>query len=137
MGTRLRYNLFEILKKHKVLNTMEACRLLNECGKDNYLFCHEGLKFGENRTAQEHNDGWCNYLKNGCNPRYKEVHRNLERLQELHYVYSRKMRFWDKGKALPTDIFRLWYIHLQDFQELVLKQTLIPYVQGVGEAQKP
>jgi len=120
---------FTFLKEHKVLNTMEVCRLLNNQKKDQYGFCNDGLEFGARRVT-EHSAGWCNYKENNCSVVYRDVHRALEVLEERHFIYSRKMRFWDKGQALPTDIFRFWFIYPYDFGELVLRQTLIPYVEA-------
>jgi len=42
-------------------------------------------------------------------------------------IPSTKMRFYDGG-GIGRDLFRFYYINPKDFEERILRQTLIPYV---------
>jgi len=44
-------------------------------------------------------------------------------------IPSTKMRFYDSG-GIGFDTFRFFYLTKKDFEERVLRQTLIPYVRG-------
>ena len=134
MKARLRHQLFEVVKEHKVLNTMETCRLLNGREKEDFDWCCKGLAFGHNRTAPNFNAGRCNHAKNGCNPKYRTVHTQLGVLERRHYLRSRRMRFFDNSsQALATDIFRFWFIDRYEFMNRILRQTLIPYMEDLNK----
>jgi len=114
---------------HRILNTIEVCRLLNGRDKEDFEYCYVGEPFGANRVAPRFNAGQCNNQKNECDPKYRTVWTQLGRMEEKGYLFSCKMRFYDKGhKALATDEFRFWFLDKKEFQEKILRQTLIPYV---------
>jgi len=133
MSVRLRVQVLEIVKHEKVLNSTEVCRLVNGRAKDDYDYCYrgQGFTFGTR--------GWgkgfaCN--GHNCKVDWRRVYDALRKLQEMHYLHSRRMRFFDGGptrKGKATDIFRFWFIHPHDFGERVLRQTLIPYVEEANK----
>ena len=105
---------------------MQVCRVVNGYGVDNFKACNDGRKFGAIRSW----NAVCNKKQNDCEFYYVIVYHELWKLQQKHFLRTCKMRFWDKGKALPTDTFRFWYEKRADFESKILQQTLIPYVSG-------
>ena len=133
LSVRLRLRILDLLKEHKVLNTCEVCRLLNGYGKREVDICYkgQGFTFGIREGAEPWGKGSV-CRRPGCDPVWNDVYKNLKILERKHYIYSRRMRFFDhtegrKGRA--SDIFRFWYIDYQEFLSRILKQTLIPYIQ--------
>jgi hypothetical protein len=125
----LRIKIKEILQEHKVANSMEICRLCNGQSKEDYRFCNRFNEFGANR-------GWdkvCSHEINKCQIYWRQIYEALHQMEKKHWIYSKKLRFWDKGRALPTDTFRFWFINKKDFNEQILRQTLVPYIQKEGE----
>jgi len=79
------------------------------------------MKFGDNR-------GWidlCNWKINNCKLHYTRVYSTLKNMK----IQSYKMRWWDHATALPTDLFRFWFIDKKEFEKRVLSQTLIPHIK--------
>jgi len=126
-GAWLRQQILRLIQEHHVLNTAEVCRLLNGFGKDDYKKCYEPK--WDFREPSGKNRERCRENKNDCFVHYWETYRELMVLVNKHYLYTRKMRFFEETKdALPTDVFRFWFINKEDFHKRVLSQTLIPYI---------
>lgn len=115
-----------LLRKHGVLNTMQICRLLNKWEKDQFRRCHH--------TFQEKPKG----SKMGCRGRYDQlcpqgyfsVLRGMHALEKgKKGIQSRKLRFRDKG-GIGSDVFRFWYTDPKQLDKQILRQTLLPYVEG-------
>lgn len=133
-ASRLRVDILDILHEHRILNTMEICRLLNSRDKLDFQWCCAGLSFGENRVGSEFNAGQCNHQTHGCTPKYRRVHNQLSLLAKKGWIHTKKMRFYDKSsRALATDIFRFWFKDEKEFENRILRQTLHPYIQHGGK----
>lgn len=122
-----RVKILQILKDHRVLNTVEVCRCLNGRDPDDYIYCYNGQGFSNDVRSW---DRLCQ--KPDCID-YRIIHGCLTVLKNRGIVLTTKMRFkdhatWRKGRA--TDIFRFWYLEKEDFVEMKLKHTLIPYLEN-------
>lgn len=126
--TRLRLKIRDILKKHKVLNSSMICRALN--GRDPMPplgFCHGGQLFGIVRTWKPYTK--CNAIKNKCDPDFLKVGKALAILYKKGFIKRKKrVPFRDSGLA-RWDYFTFWFLDRKDFEEIILKQTLIPYLE--------
>ena len=123
--------ILKLLMEHKVLNTMQICRLLNGHTKDGSI-CYRTHNFGANRFSK-HNHHWChNEQVSCCKIDYSQVYSTLLGMKTPK---SRKMRFFDHG-GIGSDVFRFWYLDEKNFEERVLRQTLIPYVGVSVEEEK-
>ena len=128
MGVKLRSRIRELIKREKVLNTAECCRLLNKFGKNDYKKCYP--RRWDFRQPSSRTRDMCLWRSNKCDPTYYDVYEQLFLLKKRGYVRSTKMRFYEKTKdTLPTDLFRFWYEDKEAFERIVLSQTLIPYVR--------
>lgn len=123
----------EVLEEHRILNTMQVCRVLNQREIDDFSWCDDKRPFGNNRFTKD-NHGWCNSKGNGCNLHYQRVYGQLKNGERKHLWNSKGMRFYDSShKALARDYFRFWFLDEKEFENRILCQTLIPYVkQGVS-----
>jgi hypothetical protein len=93
---RLKLNIRKLLEEHRILNTVEICRLLN--GRD------------------KRDVDWC----------YKKQGYQITRKRK-GFINTKKMRFFDSW-GNQTDIFRFWFINSKEFEDKILRQTLIPYL---------
>ncbi len=129
---QLSIKILAILDIHRILNTMEVCRLLNGFGKRAVDVCYkgQGFTFGTREGEEAWGKGsMCN--RENCKVTWNKIYRALGKLHRKGLIYTKKMRFYDhtpnrKGKC--NDIFRFWYLDKDEFKEQILRQTLIPYV---------
>jgi len=97
--------------------------MLNGHGRDEYAWCYFSFKEKPLGTTGI----TCrNVVEKKCRYRLPRIWGVLNRMK----ILSTKMRYHDKG-GIGTDLFRFFYLDEKDFEERILRQTLIPYVEGI------
>jgi len=131
---RLRIKLMEIFRKQRCLCVTEACRLVNGFGKRE-IVCHSGQGWCDNRKyyfGTEDNyetTEACNQTKLGCQVPFMLVRQALHKMEQKHFLkHKKRVLFWDKRCSKAFDYFTFYFIEYKDFENRVLKQTLIPYI---------
>lgn len=118
----LKGKILKLLMEHGVLNGMQVCRLLNGRGKNEYEWCF--WTFQEKPKGST--TGCRNQIEKKCRYTYSHVLATLKAMKAP--VQNTKMKFWDRG-ALGKDVFRFFYLDYELFEDEILRQTLIPYIQ--------
>lgn len=119
--TARRKALSALIEQHGVLNTYQACRMLNKYGKDEFKRCYFTFKEKPLRST-------------GLACRNTKFHTCKTPMSNVRYALntmklrSTKMRAHDKG-GIGTDLFRFYYRDPRRFERQVLNQTLIPYTR--------
>lgn len=116
--------IISILEENGCLNTMEICRILNGIEENKgYSYCRR--RFAE--EAGRERTGFNRCMVSDCRIKYYQVHRICSWLARIGRIKTAKLRFWDRGGAHPTDLFRFWWIKEEDFHERILSKTLVPF----------
>jgi len=124
----MKSEIIQLLRKHKVLNSHQMCRLLNGYSKDEFKQCYYTFKekpMGtKNLACRNHG-----LKKEGLCPKCKvtqgQVYYHLSKMRAP--IQSYKLRFFDHG-GIGSDLFRFWFMEKEEFHNRILRQTLIPYV---------
>ncbi len=123
----LELNLLKLFRTFKILNGYEACRLVNGFGRREVSICYKGLGYASNREKNPNRKRGCHELKNRCKYPNRQVYGALKNLMEKGLLSKKKMRFYDSW-GNQADIFTYCYFRDEDFEELILRQTLVPYL---------
>lgn len=131
----LRIKLMEIFTEKRCLCVTEACRLINRFGKRETV-CHSGQSWAATRKYYFGMDDEyktteaCNQTKLGCEVPFILVRQALYQLEQKHMLkHKKRVLFWDKRASKAFDYFTFYYINDEDFEQRVLRQTLIPYLE--------
>lgn len=118
-----------LVREHGVLNISQICRGLNKRAE----WKDRGCNVGKDKLPAVGNKIYPHCKKWKCYPTYFKLLNVVKEMEEEgRLLIERKMRFWDsKYGAKIMDVFSFCYLDRKAFDEIILSQTLIPYVEGV------
>lgn len=123
-----------VISSYGVLNIQRLCRIINN---RDFKWCHskhEKYKHIDNRMDRQ-------FIKqcNDCKVHYRVIHKQIMRLIKEGKIKSKKMIFYDvkndnqdkrlkNDRGRKKDLFRFLYVHQDDFDNIIGKQTLDYYL---------
>ena len=109
---QLKLKILELLQQHKVLNSSQICRLLNNIPEWQEKGCT--------------NTDLANFCKK-CEWSYFYLLDTLESMRKNNHIYQvKRFPFWDtKHGKRNIDLFTFNFLDFEDFKEKILSQTMI------------